>query len=67
MGTIISLSSLGLSDVLPHTARVTDKLALLRSMTHGDSDHGRGYHTMMTGFAPGAGDFNASKNNNVPA
>src|ERR1700752_4704535 len=35
-----------LSDVLPHPARVTGKLAILRSMTHGDSDHGRGYHTM---------------------
>jgi hypothetical protein len=50
---------------LPHTARVTDKLAILRSLTHGDSDHGRGYHIMMTGNTPGAGDFNATKNNNV--
>jgi hypothetical protein len=54
-----------LTDLLPRTARVADKLAILRSMTHGDSDHGRGYHVMMTGFVPGAGDFNATKNNNV--
>src|SRR6188474_1094161 len=37
------------SDVLPGVAKVTDKLAVLRSMTHDDSDHGRGFHIMMTG------------------
>src|SRR4029079_15985041 len=31
----------------------------------GDSDHGRGYHIMMTGNTPGPGDFNSTKNNNV--
>ncbi len=35
------------SDVMPGIARVTDKLAILRSMTHGDSDHGRGIWQMM--------------------
>jgi len=54
-----------LTDLLPHTAGVTDKLAILRSLTHGDSDHGRGFHIMMTGNIPGPGDFNATKNNNV--
>jgi len=54
-----------LTDLLPLTARVTDKLAILRSMTHGDSDHGRGFHIMMTGMTPGPGDFNSTKNNNV--
>ena len=39
-----------LTDLLPHTARVTNKLAIVRSMTHPDSDHGRGYHIMMTGL-----------------
>ena len=29
------------SDVLPGISKVTDKLAILRSMTHGDADHGR--------------------------
>lgn len=53
-----------ISDVLPRIAQVTDKLAILRSLTHGDSDHGRGYHIMMTGKAPGAGDFNGNANNN---
>ena len=41
------------------------QLAILRSLTHGDSDHGRGYHIMMTGNTPGPGDFNSTKNNNV--
>jgi uncharacterized protein (DUF1501 family) len=60
-----NVPGIGLTDLLPHTARVTDQLAILRSLTHGDSDHGRGYHIMMTGNTPGPGDFNATKNNNV--
>ena len=60
-----AVPGIGLTDLLPHTAKVTDKLAILRSLTHGDSDHGRGYHVMMTGFTPGPGDFNSTKNNNV--
>src|SRR5438874_1589412 len=60
-----NVPGIGLTDLLPHTARVTDKLAILRSLTHGDSDHGRGYHIMMTGHIPGPGDFNSTKNNNV--
>ena len=53
-----------ISDVLPRIARVTDKLAILRSLTHTDADHGRGFHVMMTGKVPGAGDFNGNQNNN---
>jgi uncharacterized protein (DUF1501 family) len=53
------------TDLLPRTARVADKLAVLRSLTHTDSDHGHGYHIMMTGVNPGAGDFNSTKNNNT--
>ncbi|MFP6752611.1 MAG: DUF1501 domain-containing protein [Pirellulaceae bacterium] len=53
-----------ISDVLPKIAKVTDKLAILRSMTHGDSDHGRGFHIMMTGKKAGLGDFNGNQNNN---
>ena len=52
------------SDVLPGISRVTDKLAILRSMTHGDADHGRGFHIMMTGKKAGLGDFNGNQNNN---
>jgi hypothetical protein len=60
-----AVPGLGLTELLPHTAQVTDRLAVLRSLTHGDSDHGRGYHVMMTGLTPGPGDFNSTKNNNV--
>jgi hypothetical protein len=60
-----TVPGISLTDLLPHTARVTDKLAILRSLTHVDSDHGRGYHIMMTGNIPGPGDFNLTKNNNV--
>jgi len=53
-----------ISDVLPGCATVADKMAILRSMTHDDSDHGRGFHVMMSGKKAGAGDFNGNQNNN---
>jgi uridine phosphorylase len=53
-----------IGELLPKTARVMDQLAILRGMTHGDSDHGRGFHVMMTGKVPGSGDFNGRQNNN---
>ncbi|HAA59905.1 MAG TPA: DUF1501 domain-containing protein [Planctomycetaceae bacterium] len=57
-------SGIQISDVLPRISTITDKLAIMRSVTHVDSDHGRGYHVMMTGKRPGAGDFNGNQNNN---
>ncbi len=51
-------------DIMPKIAKITDKLAVLRSLTHTDSDHGRGFHIVMTGVHPGAGDFNGNQNNN---
>lgn len=60
-----SVPGIDFTELLPRMARVADKLAVLRSLTHGESDHGRGYHVMMTGVEPGPGDFNATKNNNV--
>ena len=53
-----------MGDVIQGVATVTDKLAILRSMTHGDADHGRGFHIMMTGKKAGVGDFNGNQNNN---
>ncbi len=53
-----------ISDVLPGISKVTDKLAILRSMTHGDSDHGRGIHKMMTGVNARPADFNGNIINN---
>ena len=60
-----SVPGVQFTEVMPALCRAADQLAVLRGMTHGDSDHGRGYHIMMTGMTPGPGDFNATKNNNV--
>ena len=59
-----SVPGIQISDVLPGCATVADKMAILRSMTHDDSDHGRGFHIMMSGKKAGAGDFNGNQNNN---
>src|SRR5436305_10072462 len=53
-----NVPGISLTELLPGVAKVTDQIAILRGMTHGDSDHGRGFHIMMTGMTPGAGDFN---------
>src|SRR5947209_19175823 len=44
---------LTLTDILPGVAAVADQIAILRGMTHADSDHGRAFHIMMTGMTPG--------------
>src|SRR4051794_22656877 len=36
-----AVPGLGLTELLPHTAKVADRLTVLRGLTHGDSDHGR--------------------------
>lgn len=59
-----SVPGIQISDVLPGCSTVVDKMAILRGMTHHDSDHGRGFHVMMSGRRPGAGDFNGNQNNN---
>ena len=62
-----AVPGLQVSELLPHVAKVTDKLSLIRSMTHSDPDHTAGYHVMMTGQHPGTGPvFNRNvPNNNV--
>jgi uncharacterized protein (DUF1501 family) len=60
-----AVPGLFVTDILPHVAKVTDKLAILRGLTHGDPDHTAGYHVMMTGAHPGVGgNFNRNKQNN---
>lgn len=53
---------------LPRLARQMDKVALVRSFRHHNSDHGPADHYMLTGYFPQAG-FNAglSPNNQRPA
>jgi uncharacterized protein (DUF1501 family) len=55
---------LQVSNILPHVAQVTDKLAILRGMTHADPDHTKGYHVMMTGVNPGIA-LPVTQNNNT--
>lgn len=40
------------SEALKQTAQVADKIAVCRSMTHGEADHARGTHNMFTGWKP---------------
>jgi Protein of unknown function (DUF1501) len=37
-------------ELLPETAKVADKLAVLRSVHHGSGDHTKGNHWMLTGY-----------------
>src|SRR5690349_10261153 len=61
-----TLPGVQFTDVMPGLCQVADKLAVLRSLTHDNSDHTRGYHIMMTGVTPGPSGFNDTvKNNNV--
>jgi hypothetical protein len=48
---------------LPRTARQMDKIALIRSFRHHNSDHGPADHYMLTGYFPQAG-FNPGLNPN---
>jgi uncharacterized protein (DUF1501 family) len=41
-----------LSEYLPQTAQLADKLTICRSMTHGEAAHERGTHNMFTGYRP---------------
>lgn len=41
-----------LSQMWQHTAKVADRIAICRSMTHGEAAHERGTHNMFTGYRP---------------
>ena len=40
------------NECLPRTAQIADKIAVVRSMTHGEAAHERGTHNMFTGYRP---------------
>jgi uncharacterized protein (DUF1501 family) len=40
------------SETLPQTAQIADRIAVIRSMTHGEAAHERGTHNMFTGYRP---------------
>jgi uncharacterized protein (DUF1501 family) len=59
---------LRIATLLPRTARQADKFALLRSMTHPNSNHGQADHYMLTGYHPTpAFNPNLSPNNERPS
>lgn len=39
-------------ETLPKLAGIADKIAVIRSMTHGEAAHERGTHNMFTGYKP---------------
>lgn len=39
-------------ELLGRTAKIADRLTIVRSMTHNEAAHERGTHTMFTGYAP---------------
>jgi hypothetical protein len=40
------------SETVPRLASISDKLTVIRSMTHGEAAHERGTHNMFTGYKP---------------
>ncbi len=40
------------SENLKNTAKIADKICVVRSMTHGEAAHERGTHNMFTGYRP---------------
>jgi hypothetical protein len=47
-----SLDGLQISEHMPRIAKIADKMALIRSATHGDSGHESATHTLLTGYKP---------------
>ncbi len=41
-----------INETWAHTAKIADKIAICRSMTHGEAAHERGTHNMFTGYRP---------------
>jgi uncharacterized protein (DUF1501 family) len=47
-----NVDGIQLSETLPKTAQVADRLTLIRSVTHGQGAHERGTQNMFTGYLP---------------
>lgn len=52
MGTIKTNTGEVVSEAIPQLAKIADKIAIIRSMTHGEAAHERGTHNMFTGYRP---------------
>src|SRR5687768_10029637 len=46
------LDGVHFSEFMKETAKVADKITVIRAMTHGEDDHDRGTHNMSTGYRP---------------
>ena len=47
-----SLPGVFFSENLKETAKIADRISVIRSMTHGEAAHERGTHAMFTGYRP---------------
>ncbi|MCA9262493.1 MAG: DUF1501 domain-containing protein [Planctomycetales bacterium] len=47
-----ALPGIRINELWTETAKVADKMAICRSMTHGEAAHERGTHNMFTGYRP---------------
>ncbi len=47
-----NLSGVRFGELWKNTARIADKITVVRSMTHGEAAHERGTHNMFTGYRP---------------
>jgi len=53
LGTVkTKLEGIYFSEALKETAKVADKICVVRAMSHGEADHDRGTHNMFTGWRP---------------
>ena len=53
MGSIDTVvPGIRLNETMTKTAKVTNKISIVRSMTHGEAAHERGTHNMFTGYRP---------------
>src|SRR3954470_18404494 len=53
IGTVkTKLDGIYFGEYLEKTAKIADKITVVRSMTHGEADHDRGTHNMFTGWRP---------------
>jgi hypothetical protein len=53
MGVVATkLAGVHFNECLKQTAQLADRLAICRSMTHGEAAHERGIHNMFTGYKP---------------
>jgi Protein of unknown function (DUF1501) len=53
LGTVdTAIPGVKFSQYLKNTAKIADKITVVRSMTHGEAAHERGTHNMFTGYRP---------------